>query len=138
MCCLYGKTWCNRKNYNQIMVVEKRFWEEVIGYVSENKVDKRWTLRSNVDDKAHGSLRIVSHPDLKPGHLRAFISLVTSRKGKTKKEITKLMEKYKIEQHELEAYSIDEDIITIDNTYSDRYQELETMFGVEIFKRKKK
>jgi len=119
-------------------MIEERFWEEVIGYVTENQIDKRWTLRSNVDDKAHGSLRIVSHPDLKPGHLRAFISLVTSRKQKTEQETIDLMEKYKIEQHELEAYSINEDIITIDKTYSDRYQELETMFGVEIFKRRKK
>lgn len=119
-------------------MVEKRYWEEVIGFVSENKIDKRWTLRSNIDDNAHGSLRIVSHPDLKPGHLRAIVSLVKSRSPKTKKEIELLMEEYKMSKIELEAYSIDENIETIDTIYSDTYQEIETMFGIEIFKRKKK
>lgn len=118
-------------------MVEKRFWEEVIGFLSENQIDKRWTLRSNLDENAHGSLRIVSHPDLKPGHLRAIVSLVKSRKPKTEKEIEKLMEDFQMTKIELEAYSIDDDIETIDTRYVDTYQELEKMFGIEIFKRKK-
>lgn len=116
---------------------EQRYWEEVIGFISENKVDKRWVLRSNIDDNAHGSLRIVSHPDLKPGHLRAISSFVTSRKPKTEKEIKSLMKEFQMSKIELEVYSFDDDIKTIDNTHEDTYQELEKMFGVEIFKRKK-
>lgn len=119
-------------------IEEKRYWESVFGFRTESKIDKRWVLRSNLDDKAHGSLRIVSHPDLKPGHLRAFVSFVTARRPKTTQEIELLKEEYKMEDVELEAYSFDEDIQTTDREYVDTYQNLEEMFGVEIFKRKKR
>ena len=117
---------------------EQRYWDEVIGYISEYKVDKRWTLRSNIDDKAHGSLRIVSHPDLKAGHLRAMVSFVISRKPKTQEEIEFVMEEYQMTLIELEAYSFDENIVTRDIEHVDTYQELEKRFGVEIFRRKKR
>ena len=116
---------------------EKRYWDEVIGFVSENKIDKRWVLRSNIDDKAHGSLRIVSHPDLKPGYLRAFVSFVTRRRKKSAKEINNLKNEYNMQDIELEAYSFDEEINTTDKQLEDTYQNLEEIFGVEIFKRKK-
>jgi len=120
------------------MEEEIRFWDEVFGFRTESKIDKRWVLRSNVDDLSHGSLRIVSHPDLKPGHLRAYASFVTKRRKKKPEEIEELKEEYKIEDIELEAYSIDYDIETVDREYVDTYQELEKIFGVEIFRRRKK
>jgi hypothetical protein len=117
---------------------EKRYWEEVVGFVTENKIDKRWILRSNVDDKAHGSLRIVSHPDLKPGHLRAFLMIITSRKKKSDEEIEKFIEEYKMESTEIEAYSVDEHLEKTDRVYEAPFQELEELFGVNIFPRKKR
>jgi hypothetical protein len=120
------------------MEKELRYWDEVFGYKTESRIDKRWVLRSNVDELAHGSLRIVSHPDLKPGHLRAYASFVTKRRKKQPEELEKLKEEYKIEDIELEAYSIDYDIETVDREYVDTYQKLEETFGVEIFKRRKK
>lgn len=112
----------------------KRNWEKVHGYVTENNIDVRWILKEDGDDRAHGSLRIVSHPDLKPGYLRAFLSLVTSRKPKTPKEIAETMELYKMEEIELEVYSIDEKIETADREFEDRFQDLEKLFDVKIFR----
>jgi hypothetical protein len=112
----------------------KRNWEKVHGYVTENEVDVRWILKEDGDDRAHGSLRIVSHPDLKPGFLRAFISLVTKRRPKTPEEIAQALDAYKMEETELEIYSIDEHIETFDNTVEDRFQDLEKLFDVKIFK----
>lgn len=111
----------------------KRNWEKVHGFVSENDVDVRWILKEDGDSRAHGSLRIVSHPDLKPGYLRAFVSFVTGRRPKTPEEIAYTLEKYKMEEHELEVYSIDEHITTVENTVEDRFQDLEKLFDVKIF-----
>lgn len=114
--------------------VIKRNWEKVHGYVTENEIDVRWILREDGDSRAHGSLRIVSHPDLKAGYLRAFVSFVTSRKPKTPEEIAITLDEYKIEDTELEIYSIDEHIETFDNEIEDRYQDLEKLFDVKIFR----
>jgi len=112
---------------------EKRYWERVKGYMSELRVDARWVLREEGDSRAHGSLRIVSHPDLKHGYLRAFVSFVTSRRPKTEEEILQTVEEYKMDIPELEIYSIDEHITTVDNTYEAPFQELNKLFGVNIF-----
>lgn len=114
--------------------IEDRHWEKVHGYITENDLDVRWILRQPNDASAHGSLRIVSHPDLKPGFLRAFVSFVTSRRKKTPEEIAFTMEEYKMDEKELEVYSIDEHVITSDNTIEDRFQDLEKLFGISIFK----
>lgn len=111
------------------------FWERVFGYVTENRIDARWILRYPNDTRAHGSLRIVSHPDLKPGYLRAYSSFVTSRRPKTKKEIEQTVKEYQMQETELEIYSIDEHIETFDRVIEDRYQELEKIFNVKIFGR---
>jgi hypothetical protein len=112
----------------------KRNWEKVHGYVTENELDVRWILREDGDSRAHGSLRIVSHPDLKPGFLRAFVSFVTSRRPKTSEEIAVALDKYKMEETELEIYSIDEHIETYEKVVEDRFQDLEKLFDVKIFK----
>jgi len=65
------------------------YWDRIRGYVSELRVDARWILRQNETDKPLGSLRIVSHPDLRPGYLRSIFTQVTSIKPKTKEEIYK-------------------------------------------------
>ena len=112
---------------------EKRYWDRIIGYVSENKVDARWILKSNMDNRAHGSLRIVSHPDLKPGYLRAVASFVTSRKPKTNQEKLQAIDDYKIELNELEVYSVDEHIKTTITNHEAPLRELENLFGIKVF-----
>jgi len=62
------------------------YWDRLHGYVTELRVDSRWVLRGNDDDKSYGSLRIASHPDLPPGQLRAYFTYVTSIIPKTKEE----------------------------------------------------
>ena len=76
---------------------EVRFWDRVHGIMSEHDIDARWILRSTWDDKAHGSLRIVSHPDLKPGYLKAYAAFVTSRRPKNSQEMEQSVEEYKME-----------------------------------------
>ena len=114
--------------------IENRHWEKVHGFITENDVDVRWILRQPNDPAAYGSLRIVSHPDLKPGYLRAFVSFVTGKKEKTSEEIAFTMEEYKMDEKELEIYSIDKHVNTSDNTIEDRFQDLEKLFGISIFK----
>ena len=108
------------------------YWDRSNGYVTESRIDARWLLRGNDDNKPYGSLRIVSHPDLPPGHLRAYFSYVTSIKQKTKEEKLKTIEDYQMELIELEVYSINEDIKTETETYEATVKELEVMFNVEI------
>lgn len=110
-----------------------RYWDPVIGFSSENRIDKRWILRQDGDSRSHGSLRIVSHPDLKPGHLRAFSSFVTKRTPKTSEEIAQSVKDYKMEEIELEVYSVNENLTTMEFEAVDRFQVLEEKFGVKIF-----
>lgn len=123
------------EKYIEILMsdIYKRYWERVIGFTSENRVDARWVLRDPNDDHAHGSLRIVSHPDLKPGYLRSFCSFVTSRKPKTSEEISKSIKDYQMEEIELEIYSVNEKIKTQLIEYEAPFQELEEKFCVTIF-----
>lgn len=112
---------------------EVRYWERITGFISENDIDAKWILKSNVNDKSHGSLRIVSHPDLPAGHLRAYASFVTGRRPKTQQEMLSDKENYLLEDGDLEIYSIDEHITTTDHVYEDTLQNLQKDFGVEIF-----
>ncbi len=109
------------------------YWDRLNGYVTELRVDARWVLRNKDNDKPYGSLRIVSHPDLKPGYLRAYFTYVTSIKKKTKEEKLKAIEDYQMELVELEVYSINEDVKTEQDKYEEPFKELEEMFGVKIF-----
>jgi len=110
-------------------------WDRLRGYVTELRVDARWILRENETDKPFGSLRIVSHPDLPPGHLRAFFTYVTSIRKKSKQEKIRTIEDYQMESTELEVYSVGDDIKTEDLKHEAPFKELEEMFGVKIFEK---
>lgn len=113
--------------------IDNAYWDRVRGFVSELRVDARWILRGNDDGKPYGSLRIVSHPDLPPGHLRAIFTYVTSIKQKTKVEKLQTVEDYQINAMELEVYSIDSDINTEIQQYQAPLRELQELFGVKVF-----
>ena len=109
------------------------YWDRVRGYVTELRVDARWILRENDTDKPYGSLRIASHPDLRPGYLRAIFTYVTSIRKKTKEEKIKTIEDFQMEVTDLEIYSISDDVNTETQTYEAPFKELQDMFGVKIF-----
>ena len=115
------------------MNLENTYWERVRGYVTELRVDSRWILKKEGDDRSYGSLRIVSHPDLKPGYLRAIFTYVTSTRVKSYSEKIKTTEDYLIELGELEAYSIDDDIQTKTDIIEDTNKNLSALFAVKIF-----
>lgn len=74
-------------------VVEGR-WVRKYGYVSEFDIDARWVLYYPNDERPHGSLRVVSHPDLPPGHLKSFVSIITKRWPKTKDDFARTFQNY--------------------------------------------
>ena len=116
------------------MEEEIRYWDRVRGFVTELDIDARWILRSNIDDMAHGSLRIVSHPDLKPGYLKAFCSFVISRKPKSPEEIEQSVEDFKMDVVELEVYSVNEHIVTKQMPeYIAPKRDIEKTYNVKIF-----
>jgi len=112
------------------------YWDRIRGYVSELRIDARWILRQNQTDKPLGSLRIVSHPDLPPGNLRAYFTFVTSIRKKSRDEKIKTIEDYQMDIKELEVYSINDDVKTETVEHVDLYKELEKTYGVEIIERK--
>jgi hypothetical protein len=69
-------------------------WERKIGYVTECDIDARWVLYYPNDPRPQGSLRIVSHPDLPPGHLRSYVSIVTKRWPKTREDFARTFQQY--------------------------------------------
>jgi len=109
------------------------YWDRIKGYVTELRVDGRWILRNNDNDKPYGSLRIVSHPDLPPGYLRGIFTYVTKIRPKSKYEKIQTIEDYDMELTELEVFSIDDDIQTQNKTIEAPYKELEEKFGVKVF-----
>ena len=112
------------------------YWDRVDGFVTELKVDARWILRKEVDDKPYGKLRIVSHPDLKPGHLRAYFNYVVTINKKTKQQKLQAIEDYQMDELDLEVYSVDEEKKTETKTYVDTLKNLNDMFGVDIMSNK--
>lgn len=109
------------------------YWDRLRGFVTEHRVDARWVLRDNDSDRPLGSLRIVSHPDLSPGELRAMFTYVTSIEDKSNSEKLKSTEDYQMALDELEVYSVDEKIKTETKKYEAQYKELEEMFTVKVF-----
>ena len=109
------------------------YWDRVRGFVSEHRVDARWVLRENETEKPLGSLRIVSHPDLDPGFLRAMFTYMTSIREKSQEEKLQTIEDYQMEIEELEVYSIHDDIKTETKKYEEPYKGLEEMFNIKIF-----
>jgi len=108
------------------------YWDRLRGYATELRVDSRWLLRGNDNNKPYGSLRITSHPDLKPGYLRAIFTYVTSIKPKTKEEKLKTIEDFQMEKIELEVYSISDNIKTETIEYEAPFHELQEKFNVKI------
>jgi hypothetical protein len=111
------------------------YWDRLHGYVSELRVDARWILRGNDDDKPYGSLRIVSHPDLPPGFLRGIFNYVVKIRPKTKEEKMQSTEDYQMDVTELEVYSVSDDIKTESVTEEAPYKKLEETFGVKVFEK---
>ena len=109
------------------------FWDRLKGFVTEHRVDARWVLRENETERPLGSLRIVSHPDLPPGHLRAVFTFMTSIREKSKEEKLQTIEDYQMELEELEVYSIHDDIRTETQKFEAPYKELEELFTVKVF-----
>lgn len=109
------------------------YWDRLRGFVTEHRVDARWVLRENETEKPLGSLRIVSHPDLPPGFLRAVFTFMTSIREKTKEEKLQTIEDYQMEIEELEVYSIHDDIRTDTQKFEASYKELEELFAVKVF-----
>jgi len=109
------------------------YWDRLSGFLTESRVDARWVLKENETERPLGSLRIVSHPDLKPGHLRAIFTYVTSIRKKSKEEKLQSIEDYQMAIEELEVYSIHEETKTENQTYEAPYNELEEIFNVKVF-----
>lgn len=109
------------------------YWERIVGYPTEHRIDVRWMLKGSTDDKPYGSLRIVSHPDLPPGQLRAIFIYVTTMKEKSEEEIIQTVEDYQIDIKELEVFSIDQDIKTDKIVHEAPFKELQEIFNVKIF-----
>ena len=115
--------------------LDNTYWDRLRGYVTELRVDARWVLRKEESEKPYGSLRIVSHPDLPPGQLRAIFSYVITVEEKSKAEKMQATEDYQMELTELEVYSVDEEIVTKNEKIEAPYKELEEIFGVKVFKK---
>lgn len=114
--------------------LENTYWDRYDGFVSELRVDARWTLRDN-NDKAIGSLRIGSFPDLQTGYLRAIFTAITSMREKDISEKLQSLEDFKMEEDDLELYSIDNETKTETITHEAPFKELEQMFNVKVFKK---
>lgn len=119
----------------EIPDLNNTFWDRTKGYPTEFRVDARWVLRQNKTEKPLGSLRIVSHPDLPPGYLRAYFYFISSIRPKSKNEIIKTIEDYQMDAKELEVYSIDDEIKTELITHEASIKELEELFNVKIFEK---
>lgn len=116
---------------------KKRYWERKHGFLSEFDIDARWILREQDDNndppKAWGSLRIVSHPDLKPGYLKAYVQFITSRRPRTEDEMKKAIEEYDMDIKELEVYSVDEHVTVDKIIHEAPKRQLEEIFDIKIF-----
>ena len=109
------------------------YWDRVRGFVTELRVDARWILLEKETDSPYGSLRIVSHPDLPPGYLRAIFMYITKSREKSTEEILADVEDYQIDITELEVFSIDRQIETETLTIEKPFKELEEIFHIKIF-----
>jgi hypothetical protein len=115
--------------------LDNTYWDRLRGFVTELRVDARWVLRDEESDKPYGSLRIVSHPDLPPGQLRAIFNYVVTIDEKSKAQKMQATEDYQMELTELEVYSVDEKIETQNETIEAPYKELEGIFSVKVFEK---
>ena len=112
---------------------DNTYWDRLRGFVTELRVDARWVLREEKTDRPLGSLRIVSHPDLPPGNLRAVFTYVVTIEEKDEAQKMQATEDYQMEMEELEVYSVDDEIKTETEKIEAPYKELEEIFGVKVF-----
>ncbi len=113
--------------------MEDLYWEEYDDFISENRVDKRWILRSHNDDGSYGSLRIVSHPDLRPGYLRCIYTQLESVRERSKVEMMRVIADYHMNNEELEVFNIKNDTTFSTTEMEAPYKDLEEIFKVEVF-----
>jgi hypothetical protein len=113
--------------------LDNTYWDRLRGFVTELRVDARWVLRDEQTDKPFGSLRIVSHPDLPAGHLRAVFTYVVDISEKNEGQKMQATEDYQMKLEELEVYSVDDDIKTETEKIEAPYKELEQIFDVKVF-----
>jgi len=113
--------------------IDGLFFERIHGYYTDLRVDSRWQLKKRYDGEPYGSLRIVSHPDLKPGYLRAIFNYVTSKTSKTDNEIIRDVEDFKIDIADLETIDVEHDVKTEQIVLEMTQRELSELFGVKIF-----
>lgn len=111
------------------------YWDKIdpLEYATENKLDVRWRLKKKGEKRNFGSLRIVDHPDLKPGHLRSHVYIIKSTKPKTNIEKMQIIKDYFIGLDELEVYSVDEHVEMEHNELVATKKELEEIYQVKIF-----
>lgn len=112
---------------------DEMYWEEYTDFISENRVDKRWVLKSSVDDKSYGSLRIVSHPDLRPGYLRSIYTYLKSIRTRSRAELLRVIAEYQMNALELDAYNVKDDVEFETTQFEAPYKELEKLFNVKVF-----
>ena len=114
---------------------ESWYWEkkDSTEYATEYDVDVRWILRSINNEKSYGSLRIVSHPDLKPGHLRSHIITIKSSEDKSEQEILQTVMDNFISMEELEVYSVDKHLELNEDVVVAPKRDLEELYGVKVF-----
>ena len=117
------------------MTSEEWYWDRrnPLDYVSEHTVDARWYLKKHADDKSYGVLRIVSHPDLKPGHLRSTLISIKSIRIKNEIETMQTIKDYLVSICELDTYKIDNEVEMETKEYVAPKKELEELYGVKIF-----
>lgn len=108
------------------------YFERIHGYFTDLRVDSRWILRNSKNNQPYGSLRIVSHPDLKPGYLRAIFSYVTSIKKKTDNEVIRNIQDNLIDLADIETIDLENHIDTETKIIELTFRELSELFGVKI------
>lgn len=109
------------------------YFDKIHGYFTDLRIDSRWQLKKVLNDEPHGSLRIVSHPDLKPGYLRAIFNYVTSKESKSDNEIIKDIEDYCIDIADLETTDVEHNVKTDQIILELPQRELSELFDVDIF-----
>lgn len=116
-----------------------KYWDRVpfdkirVSNLNKWAIDNRWVLRDNEDPtKAHGSLRIVSHSDLKSGYCRAYMEIVVKRIPRTPEEIAAFTEEFLMTKKDMVLWSVYEHLETTVREYTEPIWQLEKIFNVEV------
>ena len=112
--------------------LDNTYWEKLKGFFTENQIDSRYLLKDKESNQGYGSLRIVSHPDCPPGHLRSIFTYITNIEKKSPEEILQTIEDNQMDDVDLEMFSISNSIKTKTINIEDTKKNLENMYGVKI------